>query len=66
MHIPAIEELIAQQSLLKTLPALYLALLSVASSKMEQLWGLWKADLPDDMISIERIGGTVLRIVSDC
>lgn len=42
-----IDELLAQGSLSKPLSAFYLALLSVDSPKMERLWGLWKADLPD-------------------
>lgn len=40
-----IEDLLAQESLSKLLSALYLALLSVQSSKMDSLWKQWHADI---------------------
>lgn len=42
-----IEELLAQEQLLKPLSAPYLALLRVESPKMDRLWDKWKTDFPN-------------------
>lgn len=42
-----IEELLAQDSQLKPLSALYFYLLSVDSPKMDNLWDRWKTDISD-------------------
>lgn len=47
LRMDPIEKLLAQDSLLKPLSALYLDLLSVDSPKMDHLWDRWKADIPN-------------------